>query len=48
MKFVNFNSKRNFLQLNYDFKKGTTSVLDTKSFKIDISEEVIPIAMEIA
>lgn len=32
------------LQLNYDFKPGTTAVLGTKIHEFDIEETVIPIA----
>ncbi|XP_055855615.1 proteasome subunit beta type-7 [Episyrphus balteatus] len=33
-------------KLNYDFKLGTTAVLDTKIHKFEITEEVLPVPME--
>lgn len=33
-------------KLNYDFKLGTTAVLDTKIHKFEVTEEVVPVPME--
>lgn len=42
-------NKKGERTLNYDFKKGTTAVLESKIHKFDVTEEVRPIqAMEVA
>ncbi|XP_055383600.1 proteasome subunit beta type-7 [Condylostylus longicornis] len=41
-------NKKGERKLNYDFKVGTTDVLETLVQKFEVTEETIPVAMEVA